>query len=271
MMRFAPLVSVTVEHDYFADGTAHGLELRPDAGTAKRLAARRYAWRADRSHLTIATDSANPPPDDEADTPFRFLARVTDPLLTEASEPFLSNSPKILRLSMADRVQEPDGRWRLHAGDYAAAKGLEDPAPDTTPHPAVPERRALFELALTAPPEADRPMNCVIRLASRQVFWTYLVQGTAARGALSIVDADGAHNFDALGEAQISGNHTAQVFRSTAPLALAERPPYRFQLREQGSVAERVLIRRLPSAGSRFRPIPGRTGPAMQAEIFVNI
>ncbi len=271
MMRFTPLVSVTVEHDYFADGTAHGLELRPDTVTANRLAARWYAWRADGSRLTIATDRANPPSGDEADAPFRFLAWVTDPLLTAASEPFLSNSPKILRLSMANKVQEPDGRWRLHPGVHAGAAGLGDAAADATPHPAVPERRPLFELALTAPVAEGQPMDCVVRLASREVFWTYLVQGAAAHGTLSIIDADGAHNFDALGEAPIPGNHTAQVFRSTAPLPLAERAPYRFQLREQGSVAERVLIRRLPNAGNRFRPIPGKTGPAMEAEIFVNI
>ena len=271
MMQFAPLVSVTVEHAYFANGLAHGLKLRPDAITAKRLRAPWYAWRTDGCHLTIASDNTNPPPADEADAPFRFLAWVTDPLLPAASEPFLSEGPQILHLSMADKVLEPDGRWRLHPGVHAGAAGLGDAAADATPHPAVPERRPLFELTITAPAEKDRPMRCVIRLASRQVFWTYMVQGAMARGALSIVDTDGAHDFDALGEAPLPGNRTARIFRSTAPLALAERPPFRFQLREKSSVAERVLLRRLPGAGPNFRPVPGQDGQAMQAEIFVNV
>lgn len=269
-MRFRPLLSLSVEHGYFADGRAHGLSLRPDGATAKRLGARWFAWRADEGQLAIAADADDPPPGDDLQQAFRFLAWPIRTTLAAASEPFLFAGKQVLRLSTDAKVQEADGRWRLHTGETASADDLADPAPDAEAHPAVPARRPLFDVSLT-PPAADAPLACVIRLASRKVFWTYLVQGASDRGALSVVDAGGTHTFEALGEAPLPGARTAQAFRSAQPLALAERPPYRFQLREQGSLAERVLIRRLPGAGQRLRPVPGRDGTALQAEIFVHV
>ncbi|MCA8927698.1 MAG: hypothetical protein KDC18_06470 [Alphaproteobacteria bacterium] len=276
-MRFRPLVTLTLEHAFYAEGVATGVRFVPDAATARRLAARWYAWRGQGGRLTIAVDAADLPPADAA--PFRFLVWPTDPDLPAASEAFLSDGPQMAVLSTDAGVREDDGRWRLHAGDCVNAADLADPEADAGPHPAVPGRRPLLEVRLappegdTSPPEGDTPppLETVVRLASRKVFWTYLVQGAADRGPLSVVDAAGELRFEAVDETPLPGRAPAQTFRSADPLALAERPPYRFQLREQGSVAERVLIRRLPGAGNRFRPIPGQPDGAMQAEIFVHV
>jgi|GEM_PF-4688218 len=270
-MRFRPLLSVTLEHGYFADGVAQGVAFRPDTATAKRLAGPWYAWQGRNGRLAVAADAANPPPADEAGLALRFLLWPADAALVPASEAFLTAGPQMARLSTEAKVQEADGRWRLHSGETVTADDMAEPAADAHAHPAVPERRPLADLSLTLPDPADAPLDCVVRFASRKVFWTYLVLGGDRLGPLSVVDAAGDQAFERLEPVALPGQRTALPFRSANPLALAERTPYRFQLREQNSVADRVLVRRLPAASNRFRPISGPDGPGMQAEIFVNL
>lgn len=268
MSHYQPLLSLDVEHAYYGDQPPP-LTLQADAETARRLSAPRFVIRISAGRLQVAADLSEPLTAAEAE-PLRFLAWPSDPAILAASEAFLTASDKLLRLSSDKRTKESDGRWRLHPETAADRNALRVPGGEAKPHPAIAERKPLFEVLL-APNAEDAPARYVIRFAARKVYWTYYVQSAKELGPLSITDTKGEATFKALGETALASGHKAMAFRSSAPIALAARSPMQLQLKEEGEPSERVLVRRLPVAGDTIRPIPGRRDNAMQAEIYVSV
>ncbi|TVQ36085.1 MAG: hypothetical protein EA356_06355 [Geminicoccaceae bacterium] len=268
MRRFSPLLSLVVEHDFYAPGRPDGLRFVPDPTTAALLRGPDLVWRAARGELLVAgVDDAW-----QGDAPslgLRFLVWSETPGFLAAAEAFVAPGDQMLRFSTERAVDEGGAIWRLHpAPAVTRAERRRTPA-DAVPPAHLPARRPLFDVVFElAPATVGRRYR--IRFEARKVFWTYYVQGVAPATSLAVVDADGEETFAALGAPAADRAVRGLVFRSKRRLALAERSTRRFQLREQLEIGTRVLIRQLPSAGLQLAPIPERRDGALQSEIYVN-
>ncbi len=268
MRRFATLLSVAVEHGYFAGGQARGLDFVADAATAAKLAGRALVARHEGATLLVAgTDEVW---DADAALLLRFLAWANAPTFALASEPFLLASDGLLRFSSHRAVEEDDGTWRLHKDVNASRSELRVPDADARAPLLLPARRPLFEVALEATP-ATAGRRYRIRFAPRKAFWTYYVQGLEATAPFQVVDVDGGETFVRLDAPPPTTAARGLCFRSARPLTVAERAGRRFQLRQRLAAGERTVVRHLPAAGLPLTRVPGRGDAAMQSEIYVNL
>lgn len=132
---------------------------------------------------------------------------------------------------------------------------------------ASPRRPALvLRVELDAAAPARR---VVVRFDAGSSFWKYYVTGALAARPLAIADLDDvvAFHADAVAE-RPSG---ALVFLSDRPIALRARPGERFVLKENGPFGERVLMKRMPVAGTGLRQRAVLDGQVVQvSEIFIN-
>ncbi|MBI3525611.1 MAG: hypothetical protein HY066_14015 [Betaproteobacteria bacterium] len=87
-----------------------------------------------------------------------------------------------------------------------------------------------------------------IEFNARQSFWKYHLLGNMNRSNPFIVDLDNRVEFEFCGDVMLPDSRPAKVFRSKELIPVLEKSSYRFQLREQGPGAGRVLIKRLPVA-----------------------
>ena len=113
-------------------------------------------------------------------------------------------------------------------------------------------------------------MEVTVTLPVRKTYWKYLLVGDWGQ-ALQVSDAAGVIAFGASQHEVLPDGTTVTVIRSTAPIALAERPRQRFQLERADGAQARVLMARLPLANPaalRRELVDGALCDV--SEIFVN-
>jgi hypothetical protein len=111
-----------------------------------------------------------------------------------------------------------------------------------------------------------------IRFNARQSFWKYHLLGNMNKDNLFIVDLDNRVEFEFCGETMLPGNRMSKVFMSKELIPVQEKSSYRFQLKEQGIGAGKVLIKRLPLASETrlsMEVIKGKSEIVL--ERFINI
>lgn len=111
-----------------------------------------------------------------------------------------------------------------------------------------------------------------LQLQARRTVWKYLLLGDWQEHSLQLVDAAAEVQFDAPGAEALPDGRAAIVIRSRSALALAERSPYRFQLRDTASQPPKLLMPRLPVAAPRGlqRELGPQGGSTAVTEIFVS-
>ncbi len=276
MADFHVLLRIDLEHEFFADGRCRGLRLVPDAATARLFERPDLVLRADAHGLAAAADvdAAKALEMLAGDgTALVFQAEIEAPAFIYASEAFVAATGRA-RLLDAARSISVGGRLRLHPGDVLTAADLASDtgaALDTSTGDrriGRPEPLFRIRIPLPAPPPEAPPPRYLLRFGARTTHWHYHVLGGLRRDGLRIVDLDGVAAFEPLDRALLADGRPTTSFRSAAPLALAERPGRRFQLRAGGGADERILIRRLPVAG--VSGLGGGAGGTAFSDIYVN-
>lgn len=255
MQRYCLFAAVDVRHDYFADGRARHLLFLPHADT--RAFVRRF-------DMLLHVDGHG-------------LA-----ILAAQSQ---------LQGIWSEREENAQLRFDVHSMDEACAYYT---AAVSTP-PQVDDDGALPAPLLPVPAGAAAPWATValpldaggsddfsawmptlgttyrLCMHSRQTIWKYVLTGDWRGRSLSVVDQRGEVAFTEPAEERLPNGQCALAVHSTTPIALRERPPQRFQLRDMTDASERVLISRLPGATpQRLWREMVRGEPTHVSEIFVH-
>jgi len=258
MQRYRPFAAVDVLHGYFADGCARHLQFLPHAQTAAFLRRFDMPLRADGGRLTLGVCEAQ-------------LAGLW-------SERLEDGVPRALRFDV--RSADPGAVYytdAVTASSQAQSEALRPvPLEEVAPSAAAP----LATLALPLDPSGSGDFaawvdalgaSYCLRLRGRRTIWKYLLTGDWRQRKLSIVDQRGEVSFTPPAVERLPDGQAAWVARSTLPIALQERPPQRFQLRDITDTPERILIPRLPGAQPQRlwrEMLDGQ--PTVVSEIFVH-
>jgi hypothetical protein len=191
---------------------------------------------------------------------FILLVHAHDPLFASYTLPVLPAG----QVLVADSAQA-GGAGMLPASASLADAPLCRLALAPAPSPRRPALVLRVELDTAAPAR-----RFVVRFDAGSSFWKYYVTGALAARPLAIADLDGIVAFHA-GAADDERPAGALVFLSDRPIALRERPGERFVLKENGPFGERVLMKRMPVAGTGLRQRAVLDGQVVQvSEIFIN-
>jgi hypothetical protein len=235
MQSYRLFATIDVQHDYFADGGARHLVFRPHADTSAFLHRFAMLVRADGRSLSISVAESQ--------------------LQGIWSERMEEGKPRALRID----VHSTDAACVYYTGTVNSQPGTSDtdvqPAPllPVRPSPAAPLATVALPIDATGSDDFTTwtaALGTPYRLCmqSRSTIWKYLLTGDWRGRTLSIVDQRGEVGFTTPAQEQLPNGQPALTVHSTTPIALRERPPQRFQLRDVTDAPERVLIARLPGA-----------------------
>jgi hypothetical protein len=237
-MSWQTLFSLTVEHDFFS--SAHGLRLnfQPDQTTEHLLRNADLLVRADTNRLSVFFGSRS----------------------REILESFQKNSMNGLRFTFKAAVLDPyflcytDQQSEIYSwycNNPASDAAAEELSAATDVFPADRIEPSAFMVTINLAAESKiQPKEYSIRLKARAAYWKYYLLGRLAEKETKIVDLAGKENFYCAGLQQPFPDISALVFYSMEAIPLRERPSQRFQLRQKGSAADKVLIKYLQNAGA---------------------
>ena len=285
MAAYQALFSIEAEHAYFDDAACRGLQLQPTPASAALLANTGCLLRPLRHGVAVAYDrdvaDAARLQIRDAHTPFclDFLGGTQDARFALYTE--LPGPAGTLLMFHSDAAQREDdgGRWRLHAHTHVSPADQvpldEPPASEllTRRDRLVPPRLAVRVRVSEQDLDPPRPggKRYLLRFQARATVWKYYVVGDWAQDEIHIVDLQRETGFDAAVPEPLPDGRTALAVRSLTRIALQERPAQRFQLRGRSGTTERVLVKRLPVAGSSPWSVETIRGePTPVSEIYVH-
>lgn len=266
MGAYLPLFNIEVEHRFFAAGFAPPLEFVPTPVCARLIANAGLLRRDAGNGIHIFYDQARADilrlyagADEPCRLGFKVFAR--DDLFMNYTDPLTYQDQAILYFDNRG-AGAADGRLRLHQSEHVSEADFRridaDCVTDMLDKKALLVRPcflvdiALGKEGLAFSGDGNAPgRNYYLSFDVRRTYWKYCLVGDAIRKNVFISDLANQVGFEAAGEGALPDNRRMQVFRSTSPISLRERFDHRFQLREQGAGAGRVLIKRLPVASAR--------------------
>lgn len=260
MANFCRLTSISLTHNYFADGFCRGLEFVPTPVTKKLL---------DRNELIIKPSDAGFWIIGDQDAPsllddnlvLRFYAQVKDPYFSF----YTANAPKdgALFFSTQQRVQN-----QLLASTSCAV------SPQHDEEMASGRINSQFYIDICLAADALKNFTDTehfsVDFQARALHWKYYFFGDLANYELEIQDL-------AAQSPILFTNSNAPVVKngkallSQSPIMLSEAPKQRFQLKDKSN-SGKVLVKRLPNAGvNRIGKERNPDGQSfLVAEIYIN-
>lgn len=233
---YRPLCGLSVHHPYFSAGWPDGLQLQADRPTAALMSRFGLLLRGDARRFVVMASE-----------------RALDGLWSE-------------------RAEWPDGGLQFSAsssdplwGYYTDLRAMVS----TGPFP-LSFALARRDCASQADWLSGAPVDLTVALPVRKTYWKYLLVGDWGN-ALQVTDVAGVVRFGESDLEVLPDGTRVTVIRSAVPIALAERPRQRFQLRRGTGADARVLVARLPLAGPaglRREIVDGALSDV--SEIFVN-
>lgn len=285
MSAYSLLLEIDVRHGYYTDQACPNLRLVPTPA-CRRLVARVGGV----THLTphglmlwVERDLLADLQID--DITLAWTMHLSDSAYADCTD-VLGRVPREVLLFDASHAV-PDvatGLDRLHRAEVASHEDLA-----TTPDIDQDGQLALADphhtpCGLVRIPGARlrASKRFLIRFAPRATVWTYYLVGDWPEPGLHIVDLSANIGFEPLPARSLVDGRSALVFRSSAPIALRQRSPERFQLRSRApelSVAvdalrprqDKVIVKRLPAAAPH--PVSREVidgAPVWVSEIFVH-
>lgn len=268
MGAFRPLFSVSVEHGYFTDGAWKGLDFVPVPVTVKVINGANLLVRPTKNGMAVFYDVSRSDAlrlyakDANGALCFSFRVYAKDRTFANYTSPAMRSGDAVLYFDNREGVtDQATGKVRLSKEDAATEKDLreidslvaEDILCDR-------DRRVPPDFVVSVVVESGsgevssagatgwRVQDCLVRFNARQAYWKYHLLGNMNRSSPFIVDLDNRVEFEFCGEVMLPGDRPAKVFRSKEQIPVLEKSNCRFQLRELGPGAGKVLVKRLPVA-----------------------
>lgn len=269
MGTFRPLFAVSVEHLYFADGAWKGLDFIPVPVTRKVIDGANVLIRPTKGGMAAFYDENRLDAlrlyasDGNGALCFSFKVYAKDRTFANYTAPSMRNRDAVPYFDSREGVPgEEEGTPRLSKEDFVSERDFRD-IDDLVAEDILSggDRRAPpdFVVSVWVEPgavggDAVTPVagwearEYSIRFNARQAYWKYHLLGNMNRSNPFIVDLDNRVEFEFCGEVMLPGSRLAKVFRSKEQIPVLEKSTCRFQLREQGPGAGKVLVKRLPVA-----------------------
>lgn len=247
---YKPLFTVSVEHGYFADGLWHGLTFVPSAESARLMERNGVLVRQTGNGIAAFCDELVQGRLPRNDEPLHlgFKVYAQDRAFATYTSPAVRRDDAVLAFgnrhddSFLLTAGEFAGDGDFHPLDELAAQGLLDGRDLRVPPDFV------VGIDANAGANAGQVPDYRIRFEARNSYWKYHLLGNMNREGPYIVDLDNRVEFEPRGETVLPGNRRSRVFMSTRRVPVLEQSNYRFQLRERGNGAAKILIKRLPVA-----------------------
>lgn len=260
MAEYQSLFSISVEHSYFSDGFWRGLEFVPSPSASKVLDSCNCVVLKSPYGINVFFDEekfgvlrryAN---DAKGGVRFSFKVYASDRLFANYTSPAILGDEQVLCFDNAEMSRNSANRKvRLCKDELVSDKDLKR-VRDLVAEGFLGEHdrrwpdflvNILIEPGLT---HGGVGKDYGLRFNNRASFWKYYLVGDMNMSRPFIIDLDHRVEFEFCGEAMLLGNKPSKVFRSKTLIPLLEKSNYRFQLREPGPGAGKVLIKRLPVA-----------------------
>ncbi|MDC8760329.1 hypothetical protein [Janthinobacterium fluminis] len=257
---YSILLQLSAEHAYFPAASAGNVQFEPTPQCAALLDRLGILRRPAANGLTLlgqpaarAALLAAPERLDE----FEFQVFAVDrhfSLYTALDAP---DAEACLYFHSTQARQEQPGRWRLHAAEQADQTAWSQAvAPNKAAALAGPSfrpaRPAFFMVLAPADVAAalagGQAPVFLVRFGARKSHWKYYFLSDPGLPHPAIVDLDGELRFTARGYTALPGKRPALTFVSEQAVEMRQTHAQRLQLREQGELGERILIKRLPNA-----------------------
>lgn len=278
MSRHAPLISLLIEHEFFVDSRCHALSCEPSPDSIKlahdcELVLKTHAdgiavyFDQDRTGaLTLAAADPTLPE-------LWFRLRAADLTFANRTSPTTPREGAVLLFSNADENPELDSGRRSLAKANIVSDADFVPFDDTELASVLTARdRRVPPVAFVCIVLRDlTPRRYVLRFEARQTFWKYYLLGDMARPTATIVDTRKEMEFETGVETTLADNRRAVSFTSKAKIPLREHSDQHFQLRENGSGADRVMVKHLPAASAnRLYKDTINGQEALVSDIYIN-
>ena len=263
MGAYRLLFNVSIEHTYFPDLSCKSLVFVPTHSSASLLNKTGLLLRPSKSRISIfceenKMDILQLHAQDDFILTFKVFSK--DPYFSSYTLPSAKNDNMVLCFSNQQITEDPEGKQRLHRDAYVSELDYQDMASAQLSDAFEPKDYLVkpcfvIQMRVTADAqglcaktldEAER--SFVIRYATNQTFWKYYILGDLAKRKIYIADLDNQIEFDELSDASLPGGHSGKVLQSLSAMPMQEMSGRRFQLRETGSIGDKVLIKRLPNA-----------------------
>lgn len=258
---YQPLFVLNVEHTYFSDGLWKGLDFAPSPATQKVMNGAGMLLRHTRNGIGVFYDAGKShalrlyAEDTGGLLCFSFKVKSKDRAFANYTAPSIHKKDAILCFNNSEtKNAEESGKIGLSKEDFASDKDFAEI--DTLVAEGFlgeGDRRVQPDFVVNIYTEFGRTddfsaKSYSIRFNARQSFWKYHLLGNMNRSNPFIVDLDSQVEFEFCGDVMLQGDKPAKIFRSKQLIPVLERSNYRFQLREPGPGAGKVLIKRLPVA-----------------------
>ncbi len=265
MGGFRQLLSLAVDHAFFAPRHCGTLQFQPDAATAVALASTGCLFR-------------------QLDTGFELChyqsATAALQLQLTQAQPwrltFFGRSSDLHFVNYTDGLTGRDHPLCFRSDDVNHAPGAarqlraETPGLQQYTWPRGPLPLCALSLDVGANILDNAPLQYQLSFAARATHWKYYFTGDWPSQPLRVVDGVGLLQFDAARTEQLHDGRSAQVIVSSTPIALQERPQQRLTLRTAQGAVDKILIKRLPLASpARLARESIANVPTWVSEIYV--
>jgi hypothetical protein len=261
MAEYQSLFSISVGHLYFSDGLWRGLEFVPSPSASKVLDACNCVVLKSPYGINVFFDEEKfavlrrYASDAKGGLCFSFKVYASDRSFENYTAPSISGGKEVLCFDNAELSRKSaNGKVCLSKDELVSDKDFKK-MDDLVAEGFLSERekRRLPDFLVNIFVEPSLANGGVgkdygLLFNSRESFWKYYLMGNSNTGTPFIVDLDHKVEFEFCGDAMLPGNKPSKAFRSKTLIPVLEKSNYRFQLRERGQGAGKVLIKRLPSA-----------------------
>lgn len=269
MAHFKPILTLAVEHLFFADGHCTNLVFTTTPATRRVLQQYQLAVKAEDTGIAIFADQECSVAFD-SEAVLRFEVFAQDPYFGFYT---LETQNKKLPLHYSSKNITADNTSLVLLDEQAAesqdARPVRAKPGDRTPLIIVDIDLSGAEFATVRQTEAA-PIARTIKFNTRDIYWKYYFFGELAKLDLEIHDLSSQMAIAFYPSDEVVAKN-GKAFISQYPIAMKSEPKQRFQLRDKNSTGK-ILVKRLPNAGvnliSKSRDLRGQQ--ILVAEIYVN-
>lgn len=263
MAHFKPILTLAVEHLFFADGRCTNLVFTTTSATRRVLQQYQLVVKAEESGIAIFVDQEFSVEFD-SEAVLRFEVFAQDPYFGFYT--LEAQDKKLPLYYSSNNITADNTTLALHDEQPAESQ-------DARPVRVKPGDRTpvmVVDIDLSSTEFAHAPVSRKIKFNTRALYWKYYFFGELAKLDLDIHDLSSqlAVTFDPSDEVVVKNG---KAFISQTPIAMNSAPKQRFQLKDKSN-AGKILIKRLPNAGVNLisRSMDLRGQQILVAEIYVN-